>query len=39
MNRAAAPLRKEKGVVMILTALSLVVLMGMAGLAIDLNEN
>ncbi len=38
MARTAAPLRKEKGSVLLLTALSLVVLMGIAGLAIDLSH-
>jgi Flp pilus assembly protein TadG len=38
MNTISTPLRKEKGVVLVLVALSLVVLMGMAGLAIDLSH-
>lgn len=38
MNTKSTPLRKEKGVVLVLVALSLVVLMGMAGLAIDLSH-
>lgn len=38
MNTTLTPLRKAKGSVLVLTALSLVVLMGMAGLAIDLSH-
>ncbi len=38
MNMTLTPLRKAKGVVLVLVALSLVVLMGMAGLAIDLSH-
>jgi Flp pilus assembly protein TadG len=38
MNTALTPLRKEKGVVLVLVALSLFLLMGMAGLALDLSH-
>ena len=38
MNMTMTPLRKEKGSVLVLTALSLVVLMGVAALAIDLSH-
>ncbi|MGZ8162558.1 MAG: TadE/TadG family type IV pilus assembly protein [Methylobacter sp.] len=38
MNMTLTPLRKAKGSVLVLTALSLIVLMGMAGLAIDLSH-
>ncbi|MEY3879478.1 MAG: hypothetical protein RIQ94_273 [Pseudomonadota bacterium] len=38
MNMTLTPLRKEKGVVLVLVALGLVVLMGMAALAIDLSH-
>lgn len=38
MITTLTPVRKEKGVVLVLVALSLVVLMGVAGLAIDLSH-
>lgn len=38
MNMTLSPLRKAKGVVLVLVALSLVLLMGMAALAIDLSH-
>jgi Flp pilus assembly protein TadG len=38
MNTALTPLRKEKGVVLVLVALSLVLLVGMAGLSLDLSH-
>ncbi|WP_340123220.1 pilus assembly protein TadG-related protein [Methylobacter svalbardensis] len=38
MNTTLTPLRKAKGSVLVLTALSLIVLMGMAALAIDLSH-
>ena len=39
MDMTLTPLRKAKGVVLVLTALSLLVILGMAGLAIDLGHS
>lgn len=39
MNMTLAPMRKAKGSVLVVTALSLLVILGMAGLAIDLGHS